>query len=297
MKIKRLNSLLAMPLSLGVGITSALAAPLPGGTLDPTTIPKYVTPLVIPPVMHDNGTPGHYDIAMRQFKQQILPGGIWATLNPAITNPLPATTVWSYGPNADPTPAVAPAANSQFNYPAFTVENTVNTPTSVNWINGLVDANGNALSHLFPIDQTLHWANPLAECLGGQLRTDCKGTSTLPWQGPVPIVPHVHGAHVSADSDGYTEAWWLPSAHDIHCVPRDPVTHAPTTMPRGQLADGTWEVVCAGSLANRLTDRAGNVNANVDTTTGSAAYLYQNDQPSTTLWFHDHALGFTRLNV
>ncbi len=29
----------------------AIAVPLPGGTLDPTTIPKYVTPLVIPPQM------------------------------------------------------------------------------------------------------------------------------------------------------------------------------------------------------------------------------------------------------
>jgi hypothetical protein len=30
-------------------MSSALAAPLPGGTLDPTTIEKYVIPLVIPP--------------------------------------------------------------------------------------------------------------------------------------------------------------------------------------------------------------------------------------------------------
>ncbi len=33
-----------------------MALPVPGGTLDPTTIPKYVIPLVIPPVMKDNGT-------------------------------------------------------------------------------------------------------------------------------------------------------------------------------------------------------------------------------------------------
>ena len=66
---------------LGMAITlTASAQPLPGGTLDPTTIPKYVTPLVIPPVMKDTGTANDYDIAVRQFKQQILPGGIWATL-------------------------------------------------------------------------------------------------------------------------------------------------------------------------------------------------------------------------
>ena len=32
-------------------VSGALAQALSGGTLDPTTIPKYVTPLVIPPVM------------------------------------------------------------------------------------------------------------------------------------------------------------------------------------------------------------------------------------------------------
>ena len=25
--------------------------------------------------------------------------------------------------------------------------------------------------------------------------------------------------------------------------------------------------------------------------------VYRNDQPATTLWYHDHALGMTRLNV
>lgn len=116
-------------------VIGALAQALPGGTLNPTTIPKYVTPLVIPPVMNDAGTaaggaatPNNYDIAVRQFQQQILPGGIWAALNPAITTPLPATTVWSYGPATDPAPdassvvptvpagvAPAPASQSQFN--------------------------------------------------------------------------------------------------------------------------------------------------------------------------------------
>src|SRR5690349_14919510 len=63
---------------------------LPGGTLDPTTVDKYVTSLVIPPVMppltgRANGSIDRYAIAVRQFRQQILP--------PA----MPATTVWGYG--------------------------------------------------------------------------------------------------------------------------------------------------------------------------------------------------------
>lgn len=61
------------------------AAPLPGGSLDPLSIPKYITPLVIPPVMPNNGSANSYDIAVRQFQQAILPSGF------------PATTVWGYG--------------------------------------------------------------------------------------------------------------------------------------------------------------------------------------------------------
>ena len=52
---------------------TAVAAPLPGGTLDPLLIPKYVQPLVIPPEMpksNDLNTPvADYNIAVRQFKQ------------------------------------------------------------------------------------------------------------------------------------------------------------------------------------------------------------------------------------
>ena len=169
-----------------MSVPNALSQPLPGGTLDPTTIPKYVTPLVIPPVMKDavgDNSTNDYDIAVRQFQQQILPGGIWATL-PGCTGAnctFPPTTIWSYGPAADAAPAVAPDPSSQFNYPAYTVENTVNTPTTVDWINDLKDpATGRFLQHLLPVDQTLHWANPSADCADGVPRTDCRGTSAQP---------------------------------------------------------------------------------------------------------------------
>ena len=135
-----LGAALLAPLALSVA--NPQAQPLPGGTLDPTTIPKYVTPLVIPPVMHTTGAANNYKIAVRQFQQQILPGGLWKDLSPACAaDPgcdLPATTVWSYGPDADPTPDVAPDPNSQFNYPAYTIETVSNTQVDVRWINELV---------------------------------------------------------------------------------------------------------------------------------------------------------------
>jgi len=119
-----------------IGLVGGLASPaqafLPGGTLDPTTIPKYVTPLVIPPVMPattaTRGTPGteDYNIATRQFKQQMLPGGIWNLAGGYApgTFTFPPTSVWSYGSADDPMPdssalggdiGVAPAPNSSFN--------------------------------------------------------------------------------------------------------------------------------------------------------------------------------------
>ncbi len=293
--INAIGLTLATGLVLGLLPAVAHAQAVPGGTLDPLTIPKYVTPLVIPPVMNDTGTAHDYDIAVRQFQQQILPGGIWATLNPAIGNTLPsfpATAIWSYGPAGDDSPdssalgggpGIAPAPNSQFNYPAYTVENLKDTLTTVDWINDLVDGNGRYLSHLLPIDQTLHWANPVADCLMDGARTDCRGRSQELYTGPVPIVTHVHGAHVGPESDGYPEAWWLP----------DPAKGGFTCTDDPALADPANDVyVCQGKLANGY-GTADNTNA----IPGVANYSYPNDQPSTTLWYHDHALGMTRNNV
>jgi FtsP/CotA-like multicopper oxidase with cupredoxin domain len=258
---------------------AAFAQPLPGGSLDPLTIPKYVTPLVIPPVMKNDGTADSYDIAVRQFSQQILPGGIWNTLN-GRSDAFPATPVWSYGPAQDATPSVAPDPNSQFNYPAYTVETRSGAPVDVRWLNQLVadpdecdfqnplgDPDCNFRPHLLPIDQTLHWANPPQDCLDGPSRTDCAGDNPLPYQGPVPIVIHVHGSHVDSHSDGYPEGWWLPRAGDI---------------PAGYAKSG------------RVFDDSTGTN---DGAQGYADYHYRQDQPATTLWYHDHALGMTRSNV
>jgi hypothetical protein len=202
---------------LGIGLlllaageaTEVRAEALPGGSLDPTTIPKYVTPLVIPPVMKNTGTADDYRIAVRQFQQQILPGGIWNTIN-GRADALPPTTVWSYGPEADPAPdstalggaaGVAPAPNSQFNYPAYTIETTANVPVRVRWINDLVDRKtGKFLRHLLPIDQTLHWANPPMVCIDGTRSTDCRGLIPERYSGPVPIVTHMRGRPASGSS-------------------------------------------------------------------------------------------------
>ena len=46
------------------------------------------------------------------------------------------------------------------NAPSLTIEASHDRPVRIKWINELVDAQGNYLPHLLPVDPTLHWANP-----------------------------------------------------------------------------------------------------------------------------------------
>jgi FtsP/CotA-like multicopper oxidase with cupredoxin domain len=175
------------------GFWPRLAAQIPGGTLPPDVIPKFVTPLVIPPAMPTTvSTPtiDYYSIAVRQFEQRILPA------------PHRPTTVWGYGSTTDA---------GTFNYPSFTIEATANRHTEVTWRNQLMDSSGHYLPHLLPVDQTLHWANPP----GGIVGRDGLGDDPARYRGPVPIVTHLHGGHTTDESDGYPEAWYLPPANDI----------------------------------------------------------------------------------
>ena len=181
-------------------------AQIPGGTLDPAVVDKFVTPLLIPPVMpmadtivRRGQTIDYYEISMKQFEQQILPA------------PRPKTTVWGYGA----VKSASPEGLLLHNAPSLTIEAQASRPVRVKWINDLVDASGNYLPHLLPVDQTLHWANPPGGMKGRDTRPEFEETPG-PYEGPVPIVTHVHGAvGVADDSDGYAEAWYLPAATNI----------------------------------------------------------------------------------
>ena len=115
----------------GPGGTKRALAAIPGGDLDPGVVPKYVTPMLIPPVMPRadtitmrGGKPAdYYEISVKQFAQQILPA------------PLPMTTVWGYG-------AVRSASKKGLlvhHAPSLTIESKWNRPVRVKWVNDLVD--------------------------------------------------------------------------------------------------------------------------------------------------------------
>jgi FtsP/CotA-like multicopper oxidase with cupredoxin domain len=235
-------------------LISKAQAQIPGGTLPPGDVSKYVLPLVKPPAMPlskgSNKNKDRYNIAVRQFHQRIL------------SPPHPQTPVWSYGSVDFPGTV---AEGGTFNYPAFTIENTWNKVTQVVWRNELVDPMGNFLPHLLPVDQTLHWANPP----GGLAGRDKRGSDPTPYMGPVPMVTHVHGAHTTEDSDGYAEAWYLPDADNI---------------PAGYATTGTFFDYFNAKYGHAWEP-------------GAASFRYTNDQPASTLWYHDHTLGMTRANV
>ncbi len=114
--------------------------------------------------------------------------------------------------------------------------------------------------HMFAVDPTLHWADPNMihhEVVMG-------GPPFTPYppgypqaQSPVPLVTHLHGGEVQSTSDGGPDAWFTADGR-----------HGPGFYPE--------------------------VAAQED---NAAIYSYPNAQPATTLWYHDHALGITRLNV
>jgi spore coat protein A len=246
------------------GVTKVLALPLPA--LDPTLVPKFQTPLLIPPVMPKAGTikqkggknADYYEISMKQITQQILPAGY-----------RPQTTVWGYG-------AVTSASKKGLlvhNAPSLTIEADWNRPVQVKWINQLVDTNGNYLPHLLPVDQTLHWANPAGGIMGRDMRPEFTSTPGS-YAGPVPMVTHVHGAvGVGDESDGYPEAWFLPASG------YNTADYA---------AEGTWY--------NFFMNKA-LTNYGAAWTPGSATFQYPNSQRASTIWYHDHTLGMTRVNV
>ncbi len=107
--------------------------------LCPVVLTPFVDPLPIPavaqPVIGSPGGPATYEIAVRQFQQQL-------------HRDLPPTTVWGYGDG--------PTGGT---YPGPTIVTTMNQPITVTWINDLRDASGNLRTdHYLNVDMCPHGA-------------------------------------------------------------------------------------------------------------------------------------------
>ncbi len=217
---------LVLPWRWNVPPASA-SAQIPQTPLPGSAIPKYVDQLPTFIGARVDGTK-KLRVTMEEFQQNVLPAAFYAGL------PAPyeaGTYLWGY--------AIFDGANTHGPlYPAFTIEARRNTPTTLKYVNDLVNP---VLQKYLTVDQTLHWADPL-EQMG----------SLYPYAGPVPAVTHLHGGEVPSAFDGGPNSWFTPGT-------------------KGKRIVGPGFV--------------------------SDLYTYPNGQEATTLFFHDHTLGATRLNL
>jgi FtsP/CotA-like multicopper oxidase with cupredoxin domain len=257
-------------------VGSGFAAQSPQVPLAGSAIPQFIQPLPTLSIAPQNSTIrtvfGNKALTIRmcEFKANVLPPG-------AVPN-YAGTWVWGYivgetcpDPSAPLDTYVGPVIVNQRG----------GASTDVTWVNDLGDtASTHVLAYKYSTDQTIHWADPLAEQVDGKSNicmmkvatcsfTDpATGMSTQcypnpgddcaqNYDGPIPAAPHLHGGEQPAEVDGGPDTWWtsdgLYRGHKYYSFP--------------------------GALAN------------------AALYKYPNTQEAAPLWFHDHTLGATRLNV
>lgn len=119
----------------------------------------------------DAGTPNTFTISAGQASQDVL--GLVNAGRPVLTK------IWGY-------------QNAQMAAPAFpgrTFEVQTGTPIVVRWNNGLRDAKGLPLPHLFAVDQTISIQAPTTG---------------------VPLAVHHHGGDTAAEFDGGPDQWSTP---------------------------------------------------------------------------------------
>jgi len=136
------------------------------------------------------------------------------------------------------------------------------SPTSITFVNNLGNAGtSGALAWKYATDMTLMWADPLNDEANG-----CAKAAGFPafgtpcaqnYDGPIPAVAHLHGGEVPPNLDGGPDAWFTSDG----------------------AVKGHGYYSFAGAPAN------------------GALYKYPNTQEAAPIWFHDHVLGITRLNV
>ena len=149
-----------------------------------------------------------------------------------------------------------------------------NRPVRVKWINELVDANGNYLPHLLPVDPTLHWANPPGGTDGPRHAADVHGDAR-PVHGP--------------GADRHARARRRRRGRRQRRL-RGGVVSACGEQHPGGLRHGR----APGTTSSRAR-RPGRTASRWGP--GFATFQYPNENRASTIWYHDHALGMTRLNV
>lgn len=241
--------------------------------LDGRTIPKFVDPL---PTFNGERADGTKKLKVTavEFQQKILPEAFYKTLPSCVTyksahtgdplfsiNPRKGTYVWGYA-----------ISDGKKNFPPFfpchTIEVRRETLTKVDYKNELVPFKdskcktlaGPLLQKFLTVDLSFQWANPLNYPQFGQ-GFDAYNPVTYPF-----------GTGMPQGNPGFYNG---PQPMTVHLhggqVPSYADGHPDSWFtPEEKITGPTY-------VSNK--------------------YKYPNNQQATTLWFHDHVLGETRLNV
>jgi len=178
----------------------------------------------------------------------------------ALKNPAyTGTYVWGYLDGATQIDGVGnPIPANIPSYIGPVIVATRDNPTEIKYVNRLGTTGSSQLSFWQPAtDQSLHWADPA--------QLGIIDGQQAHYSGPIPAVAHLHGGEIPPQIDGGPDAWF----------------YDPALTPSGYLSEG-HAYYTMGNLPN---------------SDGSAIYRYPNTQEAAPLWFHDHLLGATRLNV
>jgi spore coat protein A, manganese oxidase len=156
-----------------------------------------------------------------------------------------------------------PGQTSRASYLGPVIVATRGQPTEMKFVNNLGDAaTTNVLAYKYGTDQTLHWADPLnneANMWNHMAMPPAPGSvGAENYLGPIPAVVHLHGGEVPPVLDGGPDAWFT--------------------------SDGSY-------IGHAYYSKDGNAPKNYN------IYRYPNSQEGAPIWFHDHTLGATRLNV
>jgi spore coat protein A len=178
-----------------------------------------------------------------------------------LANVLPAGTVPGYA-GTYVWSYLQPGQAGRVSYIGPVVLATRGQPTEMKFINLLGNtAETNVSAYKYSTDQTLHWADPLnneANMWNHMAMPPAFGSEgAANYDGPIPAVVHLHGGEVPPVLDGGPDAWMT--------------------------SDGQYQGHAYYSKAGALGNEA--------------IYRYPNSQEGALIWFHDHTLGATRLNV
>jgi spore coat protein A, manganese oxidase len=293
---------------------SAGTPALPDAPLLPTTQPQFIASLPIPADYTPDKTLfapfDYYEIKAAPVTAvgPWVPPGVNAATIPAGTQWLGlckpgtfiATTgtcgtplytpVWGYGQvNSGGGPLGALAGKIVATYPSMNIRATKGTPVKVRWINEL------PAQHLFCAQPTnSNWPCAIDRTLMGTKAT-LPGTPALgilpngllngvtdlggPQQPDNAMVVHLHGGDIPPEADGFAEFWTGSAA--------TAAAYSPGAIP--QAIDPPMSVFNAGGAPTPLVF--------FRPVGDSAIYNYPMNQDAMMIWFHDHALGKTRINV